>query len=119
MVRPIDNILKSASIGPALSRGVRTALTGLAHCVRMDKGWYAIVVGDACGDDQRQGAIRMASIPDAVVQSVKRFLAAVQQQRRIEAAYVYGSQVKGTATQWSDIDLAMISPDFSPDLSQE
>ena len=40
----------------------------------------------------------MASIPDAVVQSVKRFLAAVQQQRRIEAAYVYGSQVKGTAT---------------------
>jgi hypothetical protein len=98
MVRPIDNILKSASIGPALSRDVRAALIGLAHCARMGKEWYAIVVSDTCGDDQRQGAIRMASIPDAVVQSVKRFLAAVQQQRRIEAAYVYGSQVKGTAT---------------------
>ena len=46
-------------------------------------------------------------------------MTAVQGQRRIEAAYVYGSQVKGTATQWSDIDLAVISPDFSPDLSQE
>ena len=98
MARPIDNILKSASIGPALCKDVRTALTELAHCARMGKEWYAIVVGDACGDDQHQGAIRMASIPDAVVQSVKRFLAAVQQQRRIEAAYVYGSQVKGTAT---------------------
>ena len=55
----------------------------------------------------------MATIPDAVTRSVKRFLAAVQQRRRVEAAYVYGSQVKGTSTEWSDIDLAVISPDFA------
>ena len=55
----------------------------------------------------------MATIPDAVTRSVKRFLAAVQQRRRVEAAYVYGSQVKGISTEWSDIDLAVISPDFA------
>jgi predicted nucleotidyltransferase len=55
----------------------------------------------------------MATIPDAVIQSVERFLVAVQQRRRVEAAYVYGSQVKGTFTEWSDIDLAVISPDFA------
>ena len=61
----------------------------------------------------------MAAIPDAVVQSVKRFLTAMQQRQRVEAAYLYGSQVKGTATDWSDIDLAVVSPDFSADLFQE
>ena len=61
----------------------------------------------------------MATISDAVTRSVKRFLAAVQQRRRVEAAYVYGSQVKGTFTEWSDIDLAVISPDFSTDPFQE
>ena len=61
----------------------------------------------------------MATIPDPVAQSVKRFLVAVQQRRRVEAAYVYGSQAKGTSTQWSDIDLAVISPDFSSDPFQE
>ena len=62
--------------------------------------------------------VGLAAIPDAVTQSVRRFLAAVRQQRRVEAAYLYGSQVKGTSTQWSDIDVAVISPDFA-DLFQE
>ncbi len=61
----------------------------------------------------------MATIPDAVTQSIERFLGAVGQQRRIEAAYLYGSQAQGTATHWSDIDLAIVSPDFSTDLLQE
>ena len=53
--------------------------------------------------------VSLAAIPDAIAQSVRCFLAAVQQQRRVEAAYLYGSQVKGTSTQWSDIDVAVIS----------
>ncbi len=61
----------------------------------------------------------MVAIPDAVALIVRRFLAAVQQRQRIEAAYLYGSQIKGTASQWSDIDLAVISPDFSSDSFQE
>jgi predicted nucleotidyltransferase len=58
-------------------------------------------------------------IPAPVAESVERFLAAVRQRQRVTAAYLYGSQAKGTATQWSDIDLAIISPDFSADLFQE
>jgi predicted nucleotidyltransferase len=61
----------------------------------------------------------MAAIPDTIAQSVKQFLRAIQQHQRVEAAYLYGSQIKGTATEWSDIDLAIISPDFSADMFQE
>jgi predicted nucleotidyltransferase len=61
----------------------------------------------------------MAAIPDTMAQSVKEFLRAIQQHQRVEAAYLYGSQIKGTATEWSDIDLAIISPDFSADMFQE
>jgi len=60
----------------------------------------------------------MATIPFAVEQSIARFLAAAQQQQRIVMAYLYGSQTKGTATDWSDIDLAIVSPDFATDLFQ-
>jgi predicted nucleotidyltransferase len=61
----------------------------------------------------------MAEIDDRVTQSLNKFLAAVQEQRQIEAAYVYGSQATGTATEWSDIDVAVISPDFASDLFEE
>ncbi len=59
----------------------------------------------------------MATNPDTVNQSVQRFLAAIRQ--RVQAAYLYGSQVKGTVAEWSDIDVAVVSPDFSADLFQE
>jgi predicted nucleotidyltransferase len=61
----------------------------------------------------------MAEIPDTVIQSVERFLAAVRRLRRLDAAYLYGSRARGTATEWSDIDLAVVSPDFSSDVFQE
>jgi predicted nucleotidyltransferase len=49
------------------------------------------------------------------MESLRRFLMVVQRRQRLEAAYLYGSQVKGTATAWSDIDVALVSPDFSAD----
>ena len=61
----------------------------------------------------------MVEIADAVIQSLQRFLTAVREVRRIEVAYLYGSQATGTATEWSDIDVAVISPDFAEDLFQE
>jgi uncharacterized protein len=70
-------------------------------------------------DGDGQGVVRMAAIPDSVAQSVKRFLAVLQQRQRIQAAFLYGSQVTGTAAAWSDIDLAVISADFSADRFQE
>ena len=61
----------------------------------------------------------MAQIAPDVIASVERFLAVVRQRLRIDAAYLYGSQAAGSARPWSDIDVAVISPDFSDDLFQE
>ena len=61
----------------------------------------------------------MATIQPVVAQSIARFLADVQRRRRVVTVYLYGSQIKGTATDWSDIDLAIVSPDFAADLFQE
>lgn len=61
----------------------------------------------------------MAQIAPDVIASVERFLAAVRQRLRIDAAYLYGSQVTSSARPWSDIDVAVISSDFSDDLFQE
>jgi len=38
---------------------------------------------------------------------------------RVHAAYIYGSHSKGNANVWSDIDVAVISPDFSENLFDE
>jgi len=54
----------------------------------------------------------MAALPRTIAQSVECFLKAVQRHQQVEAAYVFGSQVKNAATEWSDIDLAVVSPDF-------
>jgi predicted nucleotidyltransferase len=61
----------------------------------------------------------MAPIAPDVIASVERFLTMVRRRLRVEAAYLYGSQAVGTARPWSDIDVAVISPDFSEDLFEE
>ena len=43
----------------------------------------------------------------------------MSKEKHILKAYLYGSYAKGVAGQWSDIDLAIISPDFSEDLLEE
>jgi len=58
----------------------------------------------------------MAEISAAVQRSLREFLAAVREDRRITAAYLYGSEARGQAGPWSDIDVAIISPDFGDDL---
>jgi predicted nucleotidyltransferase len=58
----------------------------------------------------------MAEISVAVQRSVNEFLAAVAEHRRITAAYLYGSETRGHAGPWSDIDVAVISPDFGDNL---
>jgi predicted nucleotidyltransferase len=58
----------------------------------------------------------MAEISTTVQRSLRHFLAAVGEERRITAAYLYGSEARGQAGQWSDIDVAILSPDFADDL---
>lgn len=58
----------------------------------------------------------MVKVSVAVEHSIKEFLAAVCKERRIVAAYLYGSEARGQAGPWSDIDVAIVSPDFTDDL---
>ena len=55
----------------------------------------------------------MAEIPIAVETNIRKFLSLVQESNYIQAAYLYGSHAQGTATEWSDIDVAIVSPDFA------
>jgi len=51
---------------------------------------------------------------------VKNFLKAVEKNNiKIEAAIIFGSYAKGNADNDSDIDIALISPDFGKDKFEE
>ena len=47
------------------------------------------------------------------------FLDEIPKTYRLDSAYLFGSHAKGKSNQWSDIDLAVVSPDFSEDLHEE
>ena len=61
----------------------------------------------------------MATILPEIEKIVRRYIALIQKERRVSKAYLYGSFAKGIAGEWSDIDLAIVSPDFSQDLFEE
>lgn len=61
----------------------------------------------------------MAKVPSSVKDRVQKFLNMVSRRYYIQSAYLYGSQAKGTAASWSDIDVAIVSSDFSDDLFEE
>ena len=50
---------------------------------------------------------------------IKNFLEEIQKNYIIDDAYLYGSFAKGTAGRWSDIDIAIVSSDFSGDLFED
>lgn len=50
---------------------------------------------------------------ESVIELSKKFIETVRQQGiPIKAAYLFGSWAQGRATEWSDIDLAIVSPIF-------
>ena len=61
----------------------------------------------------------MGKVPASIGESIQRFIKAVSQRYQIEEAYLYGSQARGVTSSWSDIDIAVISSDFSDDLFEE
>jgi predicted nucleotidyltransferase len=61
----------------------------------------------------------MAKSNSEIEKILKHFLNEVQQKYQIVSAYLYGSFARGTSNKWSDIDVAIISPDFSDDLFEE
>ena len=61
----------------------------------------------------------MAEKKDRLNKVINSFLKEIQKKYRIDDAYLYGSFAKGTSHRWSDIDIAIVSPDFSDDLFEE
>ncbi len=46
---------------------------------------------------------------------IQRFIQLASQDLKLDAVYLFGSHAKGKMHEWSDIDLAIVSPDFSGD----
>ncbi|WP_045213717.1 nucleotidyltransferase domain-containing protein [Desulfonatronovibrio magnus] len=61
----------------------------------------------------------MAEIPTELKELMRNYIAQVNQVKQVDRAYLYGSYAKGKANKWSDIDVAIVSPDFSQDLFEE
>jgi predicted nucleotidyltransferase len=99
------------------------ALTVLNHL--FDKGdySYALFFGHlwiCCRADQPySGRGEMVERSSEIEKIVKIFLDEIQRTYRLDSAYLFGSRAKGASDQWSDIDLAVVSPDFSEDLYEE
>ncbi|MDR4506850.1 MAG: nucleotidyltransferase domain-containing protein [Candidatus Brocadiaceae bacterium] len=56
----------------------------------------------------------MALVTDEIMEKLKRFLRMVSQSGlHIERAIIFGSYAKGNAGTWSDIDIALVSKDFT------
>ena len=61
----------------------------------------------------------MGQISDSLLKKVHDFLEVVSRKKKLERAYLFGSQAKGTSKSWSDIDVAIISKDFLNNLYDE
>ena len=61
----------------------------------------------------------MDQITPEIEEAIHKFIVLIQKETRILKVFLYGSYAKGTEAEWSDIDLAVVSPDFSEDLFEE
>lgn len=54
------------------------------------------------------------TVSENIFHDIKRLIAALQAEDiQIDRAILFGSYAHGNATEWSDIDVALVSPDFS------
>lgn len=62
----------------------------------------------------------MACVDAQMMATAKEFLRQLKDQGiHVEFAYLFGSHAKGTPDEWSDIDVAIVSPDISEDRLEE
>ncbi len=54
----------------------------------------------------------MAATTAELEAAIADFIARLRKGLRVEAVILYGSHAAGTPDEWSDIDLAVVSPDF-------
>ena len=52
-------------------------------------------------------------VNESIIKSVKGYLSAINKQGiKVSFGVIFGSYAKGSATEWSDIDLLVVSSDF-------
>jgi predicted nucleotidyltransferase len=62
----------------------------------------------------------VAEIPDIAINKIRNFLHLLKENNiNVERTYLFGSYANGTYNEWSDIDLALISNDFSGNIYQD
>lgn len=55
----------------------------------------------------------MAKIPDKIRNIIENYISVLRENNiSIKNAYLFGSYAKGTDTEWSDIDIALVSDSF-------
>ena len=56
----------------------------------------------------------MAIVSDEIMEKIKRFLDMISDSGlHLKRVILFGSYAKGTASKWSDIDIALVSRDFT------
>ena len=61
----------------------------------------------------------MAEPTTDVKQRVHEYIGRLRELIRLDRVYLFGSHAQGTADDWSDIDLAVISPDLGKSLLED
>lgn len=62
----------------------------------------------------------MARLDSAVLKNVRAFLAKLDHAGiHVHKAYIFGSWAKGTTDKWSDVDVAVVSPQIGGDRFEE
>ena len=58
-------------------------------------------------------------VREVILEITKKYIALLEKRIKLEQAYLYGSYAKGTSTTDSDIDIAVVSDEFSGDLVED
>jgi len=56
---------------------------------------------------------------DSIALIVNQYIETLKKRIRIDKVILFGSSVRGTIGQWSDIDLAVVSPDFGQNVIRD
>lgn len=58
----------------------------------------------------------MAITEDSIIEVIRKYIEELERNNiRISEAIIFGSHAKGTNREWSDIDIALVSVDFTGD----
>lgn len=58
----------------------------------------------------------MAITEDSIIEVIRKYIEELERNNiRISEAIIFGSHAKGTNKEWSDIDIALVSVDFTGD----